>query len=129
MVEIHKQYIQVLCISQFHLRPVPPWADPWTLAIFLPWMANPWGWGLLSCQIFRGEDEKRGKIPHLLSTLQHFSLTTGSPVVPFSAFLLQLTSTFVIALLGLHTLTTPVYGLSIVINLLTLKLIVCCKLS
>ena len=32
-----------LCISQFQLRPAPQ-ADPWALAFFVPWMANPRGW-------------------------------------------------------------------------------------
>ena len=46
------------------LRPSPPSprADPCVLAFFLPWMANSRGWGLLSCQIPRGEDEKRGQM-------------------------------------------------------------------
>ena len=63
-----------LCISQFHLRPGPPRADPQALAFFLPWMANSRGWGLLSCQIPRGGDEKREQMPRPPSTLQHFSL-------------------------------------------------------
>ena len=52
-----------LCISQFRLRSAPtppqPRADSRALAFFLPWMANSRGWGLLSCQIFRGGDEKK----------------------------------------------------------------------
>ena len=52
-----------LCISQFQQRPAPPRADPRALAFFLPWMANSRGWGLLSCQIPRGGDEKRGQMP------------------------------------------------------------------
>ena len=70
-----------LCISQFHLRPAPPpppRADPRALAFFLPWMANSRGWGLLSCQIPRGGDEKRGQMPRPPSTLQHFSLIAQS---------------------------------------------------
>ena len=48
--------------------PLPPkLADPRALAFFGPWMANSRGWGLLSCQIPRGEDEKRGQIPRPLS--------------------------------------------------------------
>ena len=35
-------------------------------------------WGLLSCQIPRGGDEKRGQIPRPPSTLQHFSLIAQS---------------------------------------------------
>ena len=57
-------FINRLCISQFHLRPAPPpRADPRALTFFLPWMANSRGWGLLSCQIPRGGDEKRGQMP------------------------------------------------------------------
>ena len=69
-----------LCISQFQLHPAspPPRADPQASAFFLPWMANSRGWGLLSCQIPRGGDEKRGQMPCPPSTLQHFSLTTQS---------------------------------------------------
>ena len=55
--------------------PTRPQADPRALAFFfLPWMANSRGWGLLSCQIPRGGDEKRGQMPRPPSTLQHFSL-------------------------------------------------------
>ena len=36
------------------------------------------GWGLLSCQIPRGGDEKRGQMPRPPSTLQHFLLITQS---------------------------------------------------
>ena len=43
--------------------PPAPRADPRALAFFLPWMANSWGWGLLSCQIPRSGDEKRGQMP------------------------------------------------------------------
>ena len=49
-----------------------------TLAFFLPQMANSQGWGLLSCQIPRGGDEKRGQMPRPPSTLQHFSLIAQS---------------------------------------------------
>ena len=58
--------------------PPPPRADPQALAFCLPWMANSRGWGLLSCQIPRGGDEKRGQMPCPPSILQHFSLTTQS---------------------------------------------------
>ena len=58
-------------------RPPPPRADSRALAFFLPWVANSRGWGL-SCQIPRGGDEKRGRMPRPRSTLQHFSLTTQS---------------------------------------------------
>ena len=68
----------VFCISHFPApTPPPPRADSRALAFFLPWVANSRGWGL-SCQIPRGEDEKRGQMPRPRSTLQHFSLTTQS---------------------------------------------------
>ena len=47
----------------------PPGADPGALAFFLPWMVNSRGWGLLSCQIPRGGDKKRGQMPRPPSTL------------------------------------------------------------
>ena len=63
-------------------QPIPPApiprADPWALALFLPWMANSQGWGLLSCQIPQGGDKKRRQMPHPPSTLQHFSLIAQS---------------------------------------------------
>ena len=37
--------------------PPPPPGWPPRISIFLPWMANFQGWGLLSCQIPRGGDE------------------------------------------------------------------------
>ena len=98
-----------------------------SISIFLPWMANSLGWGLLSCQIPRGGDEKRGQMPRLPSTLQHFSLIAQSSSAILSIlmrdFLFQLTSSFVIALfyLTLHAVTAPVYDFSILIKLLTLK--------
>ena len=58
--------------------PLPPSAVPRALAFFWPWMANSWGWGLLSCQIPRGGDEKRGQMPRPPSTLQHFLLIAQS---------------------------------------------------
>ena len=39
---------------------------------------NSRAWGLLSCQILQGGDEKRGQMPRPLSTLQHFSLIARS---------------------------------------------------
>ena len=45
---------------------------------FAPWMGNSREWGLLSCQIPRGRDEKRGQIPRPPSKLQHFSLISQS---------------------------------------------------
>ena len=84
-------------------HPPPPRADPRALAFFLPSMANSREWGLLSCQIPRGGDEKRGQMPRPPSTLQHFS---RSPYIAQSSsailsilmddFLFQLTSSFVI---------------------------------
>ena len=77
-------------------------ADPRALELFLPWMANSRGWGLLSCQIPRGGDEKRGQMPRPPSTPQNFSLIAQSSSAILSIlmceFLLQLTSSFVIAL-------------------------------
>ena len=87
-------------------------------------MANSRGWGLLSCQIPRGGDEKRGQMPRPPSTLQHFSLIAQS-----SSAILSILMCDVFVLLRLHTVTTPVYGFSIVIKLLTLKLIVRCKVN
>ena len=58
--------------------PRPPRADPRALAFFLPWMTNSRGWGLLSCQIPRRGDEKRGQMPRPPSTLQHFLLIAQS---------------------------------------------------
>ena len=64
--------------QSIHLRPAPPRADPRALASFLPWMANSRGWGLLSCQIPWGGDEKRGQMRRPPSGLQHFSLIAQS---------------------------------------------------
>ena len=52
--------------------PPPSRADPWVLAFFLPWMANSRGWGLLSRQIPRGGDGKRGQMSRPPSTLATF---------------------------------------------------------
>ena len=79
-----------ICISQFQLRPAPPPPHSPTppagltsgISIFWPWMANSRGWGLLSCQIPRDADEKRGQMPRPPSTLQHFSVIAHR-VVPF----------------------------------------------
>ena len=110
----------------------PPGLTPGHQHFFLPWMANSRGWGLLSCQIPRGGDEKRGQMPRPPSTLQHFSLIARLNTAVFNIFmcnfLCQLTSSFVIAL-GFFTPRrhAPVYGFSIAIELLTLKLIERCK--
>ena len=66
-------------------------------------------------------------MPRPPSKLQHFSLIAQSSSAILSIlmcdFLFSLKSTCVIALfrLGFHAATTPVYGFSIVIKLLTLK--------
>ena len=82
--------------------PSPSWADPRALPFFLPWMANFRGWGLLSCQIPWGGDEKRGQMCRPPSGLQHFSLIAQSNSAILSIlmcdFLFQLTSSFVIVL-------------------------------
>ena len=89
--------------QEFHLRPAPPPAGPRALALFLPWMANSRGWGLLSCQIPRGEDEKRGQMPRPTSTLQQFFIDRTVKYCAILSILMfdfwfQLTSSFVIAL-------------------------------
>ena len=94
--KIRKGSIKALCTSQFHLRPGPPRADPRELAFFLPWMANSRGWELLSWQIPRGGDEKRGQMPRPPSTVQHFLLIAQSnSAILMCDFLFQLTSSFV----------------------------------
>ena len=69
---------------------------------FLPWMVNSRRWGLLSCQIPRGGDEKRGQMLRPPSTPQHFSLIARSNSAVLSilmcSFLFQLTSSFITAL-------------------------------
>ena len=87
-------------------------------------MANSRGWRLLSCQIPRGGDEKREQMPRPPSTLQHFLLIAQS-----SSTILSILMCDVFVLLRFHTVTTPVYGFSIVIKLLTLKLILRCKVN
>ena len=69
-------------------------------------------------------------MPCPLSTLQHFPLITQSNSAILSILmcnvLFQLMSSFVIALgfsLNLHAAMTSIYGFSIVVKLLTLKLI------
>ena len=82
-----------------------PRADPRSLAFLLPWMASSRGWGLLSCQIPLGGDEKRRQMPRPPSTLQHFSsiAQSNSAILTILSilmcdFLFQLTSSFVIVL-------------------------------
>ena len=79
-IKIHPTWTTTLYVSQFHLRPAPspPRADPRELAFFLPWMANSRWWGLLSWQIPRGGEEKRGQMPCHPSTVQHFLLIAQS---------------------------------------------------
>ena len=73
--------------------PRPPRADPRELAFFLPWMANSRGWGLLSWQIPRGGDERRGQMHRPPSTVQHFLLIAQSnSAILMCDFLFQLTS-------------------------------------
>ena len=85
---------------------------PRSLAFFfLPWMANSRGWGLLSCQIPRGGDEKRGQMPGPPSTLKHFSLIAQSNSAVLNIlmcnFLFQVTSSFVTgARILIHAATT-----------------------
>ena len=67
--------------------PPTPQADPRVLAFILPWMANSRGWGLLSCKIPRGGDEKREQMPRPPSTLQHFSLIAQSNSADLSIFM------------------------------------------
>ena len=77
-----------------------------------------------------GGDEKRGQIDSSLSAVQHFSLfaqlnSAILSILMCNVFVL-INVFFVIALgfkLRLHAVMTPVYGFSIVITLLTLKLI------
>ena len=87
--------------SSLSQLPPPPGLPP-GIRVFLPWMANSRGWGLLSCQIPRDGDEKRGQMPRPQSTLQHFSLIAESNSAVFNIlkcdFLFQLTSSFVIVL-------------------------------
>ena len=69
--------MSVLWISQFHLRPAPPRADPRALAFFMPWMANSRGWGLLSCQTLPGWGrKKRANAPSYVNTATFFIART-----------------------------------------------------
>ena len=67
-----------LCISCAQRPAPPPRTDPRALEFVLPWMANSRGWGLLSCQMPRGGDEKRWQMPHPPSSVQYFSLIAQS---------------------------------------------------
>ena len=55
-----------------------PRAHPRELVCFFALDGKFPGWGLSSCQILRGGDEKRGQMPCPPSTLQHFSLIAQS---------------------------------------------------
>ena len=73
--------------------PSPPRADPRELAFFLPWMAISRGWGLLSWQIPRDGEEKRGQMPRPPSTVEHFLLIAQSNSAILKCnFLFKLTS-------------------------------------
>ena len=70
-------------IQPFPAAPNPSYPSPppgWLLSIsiFLPWMPNSQGWGLLSYQIRQGGDKKRGHMPCPPSPLQHFSAIAQS---------------------------------------------------
>ena len=82
--------------------PPSPRADPRAFAFFFALDGKFPGVGLFSCQIPRGGDGKKGQMPRLPSTLQHFSLITHSNNADLSILmcdvLFQLTSSFVIAL-------------------------------
>ena len=94
-------------------------------------MANSRGWRLLSCQLPRGGDEKRGQVPHPPSTLQHFSLITqwvnhAILSIVMCDFLFQWTCSFGLSwiwlmhnetlcprLYTLHSLSTPPWNWSL----------------
>ena len=101
VVDLHSCMRNASVNSGCAQSPAPPGWPP-GISIFLPWIANCRGWGLLCCQIPRGGDEKRGQMPRPPSTLQHFSLIAQSNNAVLSIlmcdFLFQLTSSFVTAL-------------------------------
>ena len=79
-----------LCISQFQLRPCPPWANPRALAFFFSRMANSRGWGHFSCQMPRGVDEGRGQMPRprdRTSPINTAAVFIHCTIIPLSAFL------------------------------------------
>ena len=82
--------------------PSAPLGKPPGISIFFALNGKFRDWGLLSCQIPQGGDEKRGQMPRPPSTLQHFSLIAQSNSAVLSIlmcdFLFQLTSSFVTAL-------------------------------
>ena len=76
----------------------PRRADPRALAYFWPWMANSRGWGLFSCQIPRGGDEKGRQMRYPPSTLQQAQSNSAVLRILMCNFWFQLTSFFVIVL-------------------------------
>ena len=78
----HQQWINKHLSYVMHqsipAAPSPLRADSRALAFFLAWMANSRGGGTLELQMPRSGDEKRGQMPRLPSTLQHFSLIAQS---------------------------------------------------
>ena len=71
--------------------PPPPRADPRALAFFGPWMENSRGWGLLSCQISRGGDEKREQMPRSPSTTVWNELCHGPDISRYEPVFLRKT--------------------------------------
>ena len=118
---------------QLRLAPPPPKQSPHPRAqFFSPLYGKFAGLGTLelSNSPGRGGDEKRGQIDSSLSAVQHFSLFAQLNSAILSILMcnvfVSINVFFVIALgfkLRLHAVMTPVYGFSIVITLLTLKLI------
>ena len=66
-------FLTYVSVNSTYAQPRPG-LTPGHWHFFLPWMANSRGWGLLSSQIPRGGNEKRGQMPSPPSTLQHLSL-------------------------------------------------------
>ena len=90
-------------LGQFQLRPASPTGSPPGISIFfLPWMVNSRMWGLISCQIPPGGDEKRGQMPRPPLPPQHFSSIAQSNSAVLNIFMcdfwFEVTSFFVIAL-------------------------------
>ena len=87
---------QYWCISQFQLCPFspPPPHLPRHKHFFLPWMANSWGQGHLSCQMPSSGDKKgwAGWTLQQLSLFAHSSSAILSIFI-YSDFLFQLRST------------------------------------
>ena len=135
-------YLKIMhqCQFQLHPAPLPPPPPPtgWPpgISIFLSGMANLRGEDSWAVKSPRVGMKKEGKCPVLHQLpLQHFSLIARSSSTILSilmcVFLFQLMSSFVIVLflLRIHPVKTQFYGFSIVIKLLTLELIVRCKVN